>query len=196
MTTEQEPAPEADEQQESGAPVQTVRVPNVRPGAKSGIDHIVIGSDALDPDASMGEEAEEEADTDPMPEGDFDARMAWVREAEDQETASARADKVYDAYRDDDTVTDLGAQLRAAVYGDSGGQGQESDLAADPASEVPGEVVVSQTAGTGPAENVDTGQVTQPGEPLPDAPNQGDGEPLSDQAGDDQGDGSGDADKS
>lgn len=46
------------------------------------------------------------------------------------------------------------------------------------AVEVPGVLVESDTAGTGEAVNADTGEVTQPGEPLPPVEDDGDGTPL------------------
>lgn len=50
---QEQTAPSGDQQSDdSGAPAQTVRVPNVSPGAKSGLDHEVIGSDALDPSSN------------------------------------------------------------------------------------------------------------------------------------------------
>lgn len=56
---QEQTAPEAEEN-ETGRPAQTVRVPNVSPGAKSGLDHHVIGADALSPDEDADEpEAEE-----------------------------------------------------------------------------------------------------------------------------------------
>lgn len=195
MDTEQEQAPEAEQTDDNGAPAQTVRVPNVSPGAMSGLDHQVIGSNALAPQEDDGDEdAEpeaEEPDTDPMPDADVDAKLAWVREAEDSDTATARADKVWtfgtDPEPSEEYKATLAARLRAAVHGEpdpgaggeaDGGSDDQSDLQVAPDSQVPGEVVVSQTAGTGDAVNAETGEVTKGGEPLPEVPDQGDGTPL------------------
>lgn len=52
------------------------------------------------------------------------------------------------------------------------------------ATEVTGVLVESDTAGTGPAVNAETGEVTQPGEPLPAIAQDG-GTPLEPDAGDD-----------
>jgi hypothetical protein len=135
MDTDQEQtAPEADDSSEqSGTPTQTVRVPNVSPGAKSGLDHTVIGADALAPPEGDDEadQDDEEPDPDPMPDGDLDARLAWVGEAQDQDTAKARADKVWAAHEDSDdpeATGRLASALHAAVYGKAAGQGDGDTL--------------------------------------------------------------------
>jgi hypothetical protein len=184
MDTDQEQtAPEAADET-SGTPAQTVRVPNVSPGAKSGLDHTVIGADALDPDTADDADeptSPEEPDTEALPDGDVDAKVAWVDAAEDQDTASSRADKVYawaaESGPSPEYLSDLSAKLRRAVYGEPETKPESAaDLQVAPDSEVPGTVEV--TAGTpGPAENAETGEVTQAGEPLPTIEQEG-GTPL------------------
>jgi hypothetical protein len=170
-TTEQQADPQqTDDAQDGGSPAQSVRVPNVSPNAKSGLDHTVIGSNAL---ADAGDRAE---------------ALAWVTAGEDDDETRERADAVWAKFSDDDAESEtnaaLAADLRSAVYGEGtaepNGQGESDDtglsVAAD--SQVPG--TVEQTEGTpGPAEeNADTGQVTQSGEPLPDAPAGDDAQPI------------------
>lgn len=111
-------------------PARPVRVPNVSPNAKSGLDHEVIGSAAVDAyDSEFG--APDEADDQgpgpsniEVPAGDLDSRIAWVGEAEDQDEAAARADAVYSHEADagDTDLEDLGTRLRTAVYGDAADQ--------------------------------------------------------------------------
>lgn len=152
MTTEQAP-PEADETSSDdateGRPAQTVRVPNVSPNAKSGLDHTIIGSNAL---ADAGEEhepddeAQDDGDDGDVPQGDLDAALAWLGEAEDSDTARERADAVWKVYRQGDDPddspanADLATRLRAAVYGDPGtsdpGAGTPTD--GDPQTEQTG----------------------------------------------------------
>jgi len=189
MTDEEQTAPEADEQQDAGAPAQTVRVPNVRPGAKSGLDHTVIGSDALAPDVDDDEPLE-------VPDGDLDSQIAWVAAAEDQGEAHDRADAVYTKQEDDGadggSLEALSARLREAVYGTGDGEGEDpqeggdSGLQSDPGSEVAGSL--EETDGQGDAENAETGEVTPAGEPLPEVQDQG-GEPIDSPAAE-EGDGS------
>lgn len=129
MDTEEQTAPEADDTTDSGTPAQTVRVPNVSPGAKSGLDHTVIGSDALAPpqDDEDDDQGDDEPDGDPMPDGDLDARLAWVGEAQDSDTAKARADKVWAAHQDDtdpEANGRLASGLHTAVYGKPAETGQ------------------------------------------------------------------------
>lgn len=120
MTTDEQTAPEADDSSEtSGAPAQTVRVPNVSPGAKSGLDHTVIGSDALTPDDSGDDEVAELE----VPDGDLASRLEWVAAGEDQAEKSARADALYGHEQEvgDTDMEELSTQLRIAVYGDGEG---------------------------------------------------------------------------
>lgn len=115
--TEQDTAPEAAE--ESGTPAQTVRVPNVSPNAKSGLDHTIIGANAL---AGAGDDADpfDHPGDDSMPQGDAEAALRWVTSAEDSDTAKARADAVWGKYgdpADSEGSSDLDTALRSAVYG-------------------------------------------------------------------------------
>ena len=114
---------------ETSAPV---RVPNVRPNARSGLSGEVIGSDAIaayeenqrlaaNGEPITGEEGTAPDGTEAMnaetgvvstggllppvpgqdggsplvPQGDLDARVAWVAEAEDPDEADARANAVW-----------------------------------------------------------------------------------------------------
>ena len=105
-----------------------MRVPNASPGAKSGLDHIVIGADALEdgpaheselePTAADGDGVHREQDVTDVPKGDLPAALAWVSAAGDQATASARADEVYGTYAATEDEDTLAASLRTAVYGD------------------------------------------------------------------------------
>jgi hypothetical protein len=203
-TTEQDQAaPEADDSEQSGSPAQTVRVPNVSPGAKSGIDHTVIGSDALAPqgdddDSDSGDGGGADDGASDLPDGDTDAHVAWVNEAETRDEARRRADLVYanaEKAGTSDELGELASRLHTAVYGKSdpatgpdGGQGDvanASGLSVDPSSQVPGEVVDSETAGTGEAVNADTGEVTPGGQALPTI-EQSDGEPIDSPASEEQ----------
>lgn len=178
MDTDQEQAaPEAAEQDsdqtaDEGSPAQTVRVPNVSANAKSGLDHTVIGANALadddsDDDQADDSEPDEDGEDEGPPTGDQDAALAWVREAQDSDTAKQRADAVWSEYGEgqgDDS--DLAKALRAAVYGDGAASGGDQPDGGQPdggaitgsavdqygsGQQVPSEVVVSQTAGTGEA---------------------------------------------
>lgn len=116
MDTDQEQtAPEADTT-DTGAPAQTVRVPNVSPGAKSGLDHIVIGSDALAPtDDDEQALADEEDHGEPEVPDDAAEALTWVQAAEDSDTAQERADLVWAKHGPD---SELATALRAAAHGD------------------------------------------------------------------------------
>jgi hypothetical protein len=124
--TEQQNPPEADDTTSDdateGRPAQTVRVPNVSPGAKSGLDHTVIGSDALAGAGEQDEEPDTEDDGDDpdVPQGDLDAAVAWVKDAEDSDDTKARADRVWKVYANGEGSNDgtVAAALQVAVYGD------------------------------------------------------------------------------
>lgn len=120
MDTDQEQAaPEADNSSDGG-PAQTVRVPNVSPNAKSGLDHTIIGANAL---ADTPQDTADDADDDPRPDGTLDDNIAWIKAAEDSDTARDRADRVWAAFvkdGDGDNEADneaLATALREAVYG-------------------------------------------------------------------------------
>jgi hypothetical protein len=142
MDTDQEQtAPEADDTT-SGSPAQTVRVPNVSPNAKSGLDHTIIGSNALDSAGAADDDTDpfDHPGDDSMPRGDLDAALAWVGEAEDSDTAKARADAVWLAYGQGDgngapaagpANDGLAEALREAVKG-------KSATAPDPGTPDPG----------------------------------------------------------
>lgn len=105
-----------------------VRVPNVSPGARSGLDHEVIGSNAAEAYAANVALSEQEPAGEEVP--DFDAtwsaeeRLQWVREGEDHEQRGNRADAIYSDAKsqgaDDQALDLLGADLREAVYHDGG----------------------------------------------------------------------------
>lgn len=143
-------------------------VKNVRPGALAGNLqplHPEPTDDVAEAPAPLGDVV--------APEGDLDARLAWVSEAEDVAEATARADAIWQHENDTNPDVDretLSAQLRAAVHGSA-------------TIEVPG--VEADTDGQGAAVNADTGEVTEPGDPLPPIEGQ-DGDPLP-ATGDDNG---------
>lgn len=110
------------------------RVPNVREGAVSGLDHQPLNG---------GRESELN------PEAD---------EALEEETADDTGQG--DGEPDDRTPSEVEADKNA--------EGNSGDIAS-------GAYVESDTAGTGEATNDQTGEVTAPGDPLPDAPDQGTG---------------------
>lgn len=89
-----------------------------------------------------------------VPEGDLDARVLWVSEAGDQDEARERANALYEHEKaaGDTDLEALSGRLTTAVY----------------SRPVSGELVEDDgIAGTGPAVNAETGEVTQPGEALP-----------------------------
>lgn len=123
-----------------------------------------------------GSEDHDEAETDDeqvplleVPAGDLDSRVVWVSEGETEDDRKARADAVFGHERDagDTDLAALGGRLTAAVYGSG--------------TPIKGELVESDTAGTGAATTTDpsTGvtTTTQPGEPLPTITQEG-GTPL------------------
>lgn len=173
QTPEETPDHDATEEQ---APATSVRIPNVRPGAVSGLDHVLLA-----PDAAVAAESpdEDEAGVD-VPDGDLDSRIAWVKDTDDDTERSERADAVWAAESaantDEDHLSDVAQKLRDAVNGTTEAiAAQEgNDTLGEPVS---GEAVESETAGTGGAVNAETGQETAPGEPLPPV-EQTDGEPL------------------
>lgn len=81
---------------------QPVRVPNVSPGARSGLDHEVIGSNAQEAAVENERLAGEGLGLPEVPEDrtTVEDLLAWVSEAEDDETAEARAYAVLTAERD------------------------------------------------------------------------------------------------
>lgn len=163
-TDESNPDHDATEEQ---AQAPSVRIPNVRPGAISGLDHVLLSPDAAAADESPDED---EAGVE-VPDGDLDYRLAWVKDAEDDTERSERADAVWAAESaantDEDHLSDVAQKLRDAVNGTT------EAIAAQEGNEalgepVVGEIVESETAGTGGAVNAETGQETAPGEPLPE----------------------------
>lgn len=156
-----------DEQPES----RPVTVPNVTPGAKSGLAHEVIGSAAQDAyDATNDGEGDEQLE---VPAGDLESRLAWAAEPEDVDERHDRADAIYahEEAAGDTDLDELRSRLTLAVYGEAS--------ATVPATQViPGEE--AQTDGpVGDAENAETGEVTPAGEPLPPGPDDGTGNALS-----------------
>lgn len=98
-----------------------VRVPNVSPGARSGLDHQVIGENAI-----LAHQANLELDASDVPAagvtvpaGDDASRIVWVGEAETRDDRAARADAVFqhatDTGADPEELETLAAGLRAAV---------------------------------------------------------------------------------
>lgn len=137
-----------------------VRVPNVSPGAKSGLDHTVIGAnaqEAYDANETLAAEGTEGHDSGPdteeiVPAGTLEERLTWVSEGDTSEEKTRRADVIWQHETEADPEADkaaLSEQLRNAVYGN-------------------GETVDSDTADTGEAVNADTGEVTAPGDDLPE----------------------------
>lgn len=146
-------------------------VKNVRPGALAG------NLQPLHPEPT--EESEVEGnDVDVLdahdvtgvvvPTGDLDARLAWVSEAADTAEAALRADAIWQHETASDPDSDkatLAASLREAVAAVIDGTEDNTD-------------------GDSEAVNADTGQVTQPGDPLPPIEQQ-EGTPLPASSGDD-----------
>lgn len=108
-----------------------VRVPNVTPGARSGLSGKVIGSNAYDAyqeNQSLAAQGEP-ITPDPelglvVPAGDLTERVQWVSEGETEEDRAARADAVFAHEEDTDPDADLMAlseALRLAVHGEQVG---------------------------------------------------------------------------
>jgi hypothetical protein len=138
---------QTDDSTDGGSPAQTVRVPNVSANAKSGLDHTIIGSNALAAaDDDQGDDAETTAPSDDapadMPTGDQDAALAWIAEAQDSDTAKERADAVWKAYAQpgDGDDSDLAKALRSTVYGNA------DPAPTPPADPAPGEVTTTAAA--------------------------------------------------
>lgn len=142
----------------------SVRVPNVRPGALSGLSYAPLMSqdDAQGPVDGPADPAA----GDPLlyvgvgaqivvPAGDLTDRLFWVAAPDEEEIRKAYADAVYEMYlasgADEGEVAILSGLLQRAVY--------ERTVAVD------GEA--GETDGIGEAVNADTGEVTAPGDPLP-----------------------------
>lgn len=112
---------------EDDAPaVRPPTVPNVTPGAKSGLDHQVIGSAAQEAyDATAGDQSSDDDGELEVPEGDLESQLEWVRAGADYDEKSARGDAVYakaqaaDAADDSEDVDleTLSGLLTNAVYG-------------------------------------------------------------------------------
>lgn len=133
---------------------------NVRPGALAG-NHT-----PLDPtDVAVSQDDATAVVVNGLPDGDLDTHVAWVAEGGDCDEASERADVVWARYEYDGTVNpaDLSRRLREATLSRS---------------------QVGETDGLGEAVNADTGETTQPGDPLP-LIEQDNGEPLTPTSGDD-----------
>lgn len=165
-----------------------VRVPNVRPGAVSGLDHQL-----LDPTAAAA--AELDTATTERVEVDVDAELVRISGLDDETERRDAADALWKHQTKDDPNADyseLADAIRVAVYGESRS-----------AEEIAGETVESETAGTGDAENAETGEVTPGGEPLPtieqdggeqlDPADETPGDATEDDTTDDEQDGSPDA---
>lgn len=111
-----------------------IRVPNVSPDAKSGLDHQVIGSNAQEAYAATEAEV-----TVPEDLTTVDAVLEWVRE--DESTSQARAKAALDAEQaksEEDQRSTLVGPLEAllAAADDSGDSGD--DLTPDDADIDPG----------------------------------------------------------
>lgn len=150
-------------------------VKNVRPGALAGNLTPLDPADAevpQDDDTVANDPLEQDPVGVEVPAGDLETRLAWVRESEDADARSARASALWAHEQASDPDGDheqLADQLRRAVYRHD---------------EVEGELEESETAGTGEAVNAETGEVTQPGDPLPTI-EQADGDTLQPASGDD-----------
>lgn len=129
-----------------------VRVPNVSPGARSGLDHQVIGENAIlahqanlelnttDADETINARLARAAAV-TVPAGDEASRVVWVGEAETLEDRIARADAVFqhatDTGADHEELETLAAGLRAAVDPD---EDDTQDDTQDEFPEVPEEL--------------------------------------------------------
>lgn len=124
-----------------------VRVPNVSPNARSGLSGEVIGSNAV---AAYDENEALAADGEPItgtevkddgvlvPAGTLEERIAWAREADEQEERAARADAIWQHEKATEgegwtgnAQAALSADLRAAVYLDEPGPGDLPEVPAD-----------------------------------------------------------------
>lgn len=96
----------------------SVRIPNVRPGAVSGLDHTLLSPDAA---AAAAEDPQDDTPTLDVPDGDLDAQLAWVKDAESDTDRTERADAVWAKASaentDEDYLADVAAQLRETVNG-------------------------------------------------------------------------------
>lgn len=152
-------------------------VKNVRPGALAGNLQPLHPDEPLGiADAHIGDDPGALGSADVtgvvVPVGDLDARIEWIGEAEDSVEAALRADAIWQHENAADPDVDkeaLAERLRVAVYGTI-------------ATEVP--AVEVQDSEPGEAVNADTGEVTQPGDPLPESEQDG-GDPLPPASGDD-----------
>lgn len=127
---------------ETSAPI---RVPNVRPNARSGLSGEVIGSDAITayeenlrlaaegqpitgtvhtggPNEGLLPPIDQSSGTLLVPAGDLDSRIAWVAEAETSDIAGERADAIWQHEQTTgdlsaEEMNDLAARLATAVHG-------------------------------------------------------------------------------
>lgn len=110
---------------------QPVRVPNVSPGARSGLDHEVIGSNAQEA-YDENERLAAEADLPEVPEDltTVDDLLGWVTEVEDDETAEARARAVLAAEKakpEDDQRVTLIEPLEASLAEDGDADSEDEN---------------------------------------------------------------------
>lgn len=166
---------------------QPVRVPNVSPGARSGLDHEVIGAnaqEAYDENKRLSQESGS-GETPETPDGDLPEvpedltseadLLGWVTEVEDDETAEARARAVLAAEKakpEDEQRVTLVEPLEASLSDDGGDAGTETpgDGSEAGSAEQEGQGDPSETGST-PTSGIDTesaGQEAQTqGDPTP-----------------------------
>jgi hypothetical protein len=180
-----------------------VRIPNVTPGAVSGLDHAPL-VEPLSAEPSLDDLDQDDAGTFPaIPEDlhNVDDLLGWVKDGEDEGDSAARAVSVLVTEREsakprstlveplERQVLDFvlsGVVIESAETADEP-EGDPADpdaitgaatittTGAGEAVEVEGQQAT--TEGDGEAVNAETGEVTQPGEPLPEVEGTG-GTPL------------------
>lgn len=117
MTDDTQPTITDDVEPVQADPEPTVRVPNVRANAVSGIERVPLGGDV--PAGGLLPPIDQAEGTLLAPSGlDLDGLLAWVQEGETVEERAERAEAVWNAevdYDDQEGMGDLSASLTAAV---------------------------------------------------------------------------------
>lgn len=177
-----------------------VRVPNVSPGAVSGLDHAPLQG-APTPAEFLDDTDEAPFPAVPADLTTVDALLGWVEEDDDETPARAVSVLVQERQSEQprktlveplerkvlDYILD-GAVIQPTDTEDAGdpdaltGAATVTTTGQGEAVQVHGQSVDSATAGTGEAVNAETGEVTQPGDPLPEVGDP-DGTPLPPQPG-------------
>lgn len=118
-----------------------VRVPNVSPGARSGLAHEVIGADAVTAYDDAGGSTRTDLGPSIFDTG-MDTQLSWVAEGEDHDDRSARADAVYGNAVEKDfgggTLAALSEGLRQAVYQEQQEPGPEPTPEPQPGADADG----------------------------------------------------------